>query len=377
MLFLHNFKYALKTMLKNKLSIIWTLIFPIALATFMYMAFGNLFEADEMFKAIPVAVVEQVENENFRQTLAALSDGSEDALLNVSYLTEAEAKVALQEKEVAGIIFVDDKIRIEVLESNYTNTVLKTVVEEYQKVETVIMDIAATNPQALQASIDKLTSDIVYYTEVKTTDGNQDMYTNYFYAIFAMSCLFASMGSMVKVQNLQANTSALGMRRSLSPNSKMITIAAEYAAMILVQFVIEVITLVYMTMIGVDFGNKYPAILGILFFGACIGVAFGVIVGVLPKISFGLKTGITIIVSMVCSVLADLVAHGLKNIIEHHAPIINRLNPAALISDSFYALNVYDTYDRYIKNMVSLGAMALVLLIISVLMLRRNKYASL
>ena len=57
-LFFHNSKYTMLSMFRLKVTLFWTLAFPLLLATFMYMAFGNLFEKDEMFKTINVAVVE-------------------------------------------------------------------------------------------------------------------------------------------------------------------------------------------------------------------------------------------------------------------------------------------------------------------------------
>lgn len=58
-MFFHNFKYCIKTIINGKVTLFWTLIFPIALATFMYMAMGNLMEKGEMFKDVKVALVEQ------------------------------------------------------------------------------------------------------------------------------------------------------------------------------------------------------------------------------------------------------------------------------------------------------------------------------
>ena len=49
-LFFHNAKYTMLSMFRLKVTLFWTLAFPLLLATFMYMAFGNLFEKDEMFK---------------------------------------------------------------------------------------------------------------------------------------------------------------------------------------------------------------------------------------------------------------------------------------------------------------------------------------
>ena len=62
-MFWHNFKYAGKMLIKGKDTLFWTILFPIALFTFMYMAFGNIMEKDEMFKDIPVAVVRDGKND--------------------------------------------------------------------------------------------------------------------------------------------------------------------------------------------------------------------------------------------------------------------------------------------------------------------------
>lgn len=375
-MFIHNLKYAMKTMLKNKTALIWTLLFPIALGTFMYMSFGSMFEKDTKYQVMSVAVVKECENEVFETLLEELSEEGEAQMLEVSYLSAEEAMTALLEEQVTGIIHMDEEISLMVKNNSYQNTVLKAILDEYKKQEKVLTDIAMNHPDALAGVMDNLQSEKTYYVEKNTSNGNQDMYTNYFYAVFAMSCLFASFGSVEKIGNMQANVSALGMRRCMSPNNKAITIAAEFLSMLFFQFLIEVIALGYFTLIGVDFGNKYPQMLGILFFGSCIGISLGVIIGSIAKLSEGSKSGICILISMVLSVLADLVATGVKDSIEHSMPIINRINPAALIVDSFYALNIFDTYDRYFRNMATLGGMTVVLLFISFLILRRNKYAS-
>jgi len=66
----------------------------------------------------------------------------------------------------------------------------------------------------------------------------------------------------------------------------------------------------------------------------------------------------------------------MKDIIEHTCPIINRINPAALITDCLYSLNMYDTYDRFISDIAIMGIIALFFCFGSFLLLRRNKYAN-
>lgn len=60
-----------------------------------------------------------------------------------------------------------------------------------------------------------------------------------------------------------------------------------------------------------------------------------------------------------------------------HAPFINRINPAALISDCFYTLNNYDNLQRFATDLLTLSVMAVLFFGISCLVTRRKTYASL
>ena len=63
--------------------------------------------------------------------------------------------------------------------------------------------------------------------------------------------------------------------------------------------------------------------------------------------------------------------------VEAACPIINRINPAALISNCFYSLNIYDTYTKYTTNIITLLIISAVFCIGGFLISRREKYASL
>ena len=191
-----------------------------------------------------------------------------------------------------------------------------------------------------------------------------------------MSCLFASFSAVSSTCRLLADTSPLGMRKSLVPACKNTLIFSEYISLLSIHFAVELIALAYMTLLGVDFGNKYPAIILTLFFGCMIGLSIGVIIGAIPKLTEGSKIGISVGIGMVLSVLADLCANGIKDMVEHKLPIGNRLNPACLISDCFYSLNVYDSYDRFFRNISIMAVESVILLIIAFVLLRREKYAS-
>ena len=376
-MFLHTFKYTLKTIIRSKEALFWSFLFPIALSTFMFMAFGKVYETEELFEAVPVTVIETSSNELFMEILDSLSTG-DDKLLDLHVLSEEEALTALEENEINGIIYVDKDISLKVSKNGYEETVLKVFLEQYVQTQSLIEEVVAKDPSKIQAAVDTLSADTKYYTEISTSDGNQNIYVTYFYAVLAMSCLFAAFNGLDRTFKIQADISALGQRRAVAPTKKMIVIFSEFLAGETVQFAVELSTLFYMSQIlGIDFGNKYPAIILLLFLGSSFGMALGIFIGALPKLSEGSKLGITITTCMFFSVLADLCVAGLRDKIEHVAPIINKLNPAALIVDSFYSLNVFDTYNRFFQNMVLLGIFTLILCVLSILMIRRNRYASL
>ncbi len=375
-MFVHNFKYALKSLFRNKTTLFWTLLFPIGLATFMFMAFNDLMNKEEMLEVIPVAVIHGDTDKNgLPEVLAILGEEGDNQLLAITKTNEKKAKKLLKEEKVEGIINAEE-ISLVVNENGYNAMVLQVILEEYKQEENIIKEILKTNPQGMEKVMDKISRETNYFVERKTTDAEQNQYNNYFYAIFAMSCLFASFVAIERISRIQANVSALGMRRGLSPNHKFTVVFAEYLALLIVQFVIEVISLLYMRLLGVDFGNRYPAILLVLLIGCSIGLSIGVIIGSISNLSEGSKSGIAVSISMIMSVMADLCVAGIKDLVEHHVPILNRINPAVLISDSFYALNVYDNYHQYFQNIMIMAGMSVLLIVISSMILRRSRYAS-
>ncbi len=66
----------------------------------------------------------------------------------------------------------------------------------------------------------------------------------------------------------------------------------------------------------------------------------------------------------------------MKYIVDKNIPIVNKLNPASMITDGFYSLYYYDTLDRYFFNIASLLVFALIMITISYFSLRRQKYDS-
>ncbi len=377
-MFGHVFKYGFLAQMRERTVVFWTLLFPFALCTFMYLAFGNIFETTEQMKEVPVAVVTHQENEIFSQMIDMLSEEGEDQLLEVKNASDAEAKKFLSDGDVTGIIYVGDSVELVVNGNGAQETMLQMVLDQFLQYQKTISDVGQHSPEKLMSAIGILTSDIDYFSDGTMMKGNQDNVTNYFYAVFAMACMFCSYAGCNKAMNLQGNVSTLGQRRNVVPTHKMTVIAADFLSSFLVQYAIMCLLLVYMKVgLKLEIGDNIPAILLILFVGTAYGIFFGMFIGSIPKFGENVKIGILTCASLVLCVMSDLMASGIKNLIDQHMPIINDLNPAALIADSFYALNVFDTYDRFAQNMCLLGGGAVLWGVICYILMRRSRYASL
>ena len=57
-------------------------------------------------------------------------------------------------------------------------------------------------------------------------------------------------------------------------------------------------------------------------------------------------------------------------------PLVNKLNPAAVISDAFYCINVYDDPVRFRNDILTLFIMCAVILAVSFVVVRRERYDS-
>ena len=56
-MFIHNLKYTVKILFKNKVLIFWMFAFPIILGVFFHMAFENI-EKDEALQVFDIAVID-------------------------------------------------------------------------------------------------------------------------------------------------------------------------------------------------------------------------------------------------------------------------------------------------------------------------------
>lgn len=379
----HIFKYTFKQLLRNKSELFWILLFPIMLGCLFKIAFSNI-GAAESFQAIPVAIVceESDAADAFKTVADGLSEEGDDQLLTPTYCEEKKALQLLEAKEITGIIYAGDTVKLTV-SANMTNdslnqSILDSFVTQYNMNSTAFADIAMNHPEQLQTAVKAMTDTPSFNKEVSLSSSTTDTYTQYFYNLIAMACLYTGMaGVYVSVHN-QGNLSALGARRNISPTNKMKNIVAELFSNIVFQFLCNLIGFFFLLLVlKAEIGAKLPFAILTVFVSCLTGVTMGFFIGAFGNLSSNVKEGIVLSISMICCFLSGLMVGNMRVLVDMVCPAFNRINPAALISDSFYSLSMYDTMTRYSRNIITLLILSTIFCVGGFLLTRRKKYASL
>lgn len=392
-MFIHNFKYAFKTLFKNRMLIFWTFAFPIILGTLFNMAFSNI-ENSEKLDIINIAIINNDDfenNEAFKTSFEELSDeNNEDRLFNTQYTTEEKAKELLDNGEIVGYMKLkEDKPILTFATSGINETIFKYVTEEIEQTSDIIKNLSETETQKQITSgnyninyeeiynkvIELAKEDKVKLKNISNSNLSYTMIE--FYTLIAMTCLYGGMLSMVSINQTLANMSNKGKRIAVSPTKKGTIILSSLLASYIAQLIGLAILFVYtLFVLKVDYGDNTSLIILLAMIGSFAGLTLGTFVGTLFKTNENAKTGILIALTMFWCYLSGMMGITMKYVIDKNVPIINKINPASMITDGLYSLYYYDTFDRYWFNIISLLIFAFVLMLISFFSLRRQKYDS-
>ncbi len=391
-MFIHNLKYSLKTLVKNRMLIFWTLAFPLILGTFFKLAFSDI-ESNEKLDIIDIAIVNNdnfKNNEILKESFKALSDKeSSDQIFNTKYVDEEEAKTLLENSEICGYLIVLDEPKIVVSNSGINETVFTEVTNEIYANASTIENIVENE---IKNEISVPNYDIDYETiinnaiakvteskaNIKDISSNNLSYTMIeYYTLIAMACLYGGILGMSSVNKNLANQSNTGKRVTVAPTKKTVTIMSSALAAFIVELIgVALLFLYTIFVLKVDYGTNLPLIILLSVVGTFAGLSLGIAVSCIFKTSEDTKTGIIIAFTMLGCFFSGMMGITMKYVIDKNIPIINKLNPANMITDGFYSLYYYNTLDRFYLNLISLLLFSFICLALSVYSLRRQKYDS-
>ena len=190
-----------------------------------------------------------------------------------------------------------------------------------------------------------------------------------------MACLYGGMLGCAAMNQILANMTKQGKRVSVSSASKGKLILSSVLASYITQLIGLTLLFVYIIFVlKFDFGPNLPLQILLTLLGALAGLSLGVAVSSTLKGDYNKKTGIVIIITMLGCFLSGMMGITMKYVVDKNVPILNKINPANMITDGFYSLYYYKTLNRYLYNIKGLLIFSLILIIISYISLRRQKY---
>lgn len=379
-MFFHNVKYNLKALFKNKGLIFWSFAFPIIMATLFNMAFGN-WEESEKFTSINIGIVT---NEYFDNNIIAknvfnsLSDG-DNKIFNITYASKDEVTNLLTDKKIEGIIeYTNSNPSIIINSNSVSSTIIKSVVDEIETNNTIFSDLMKSGKytsndmeEQVNRIIEKINSTTINTKDISVK--KLDIAVIEYYSLLAMTCLYGGFIAMSAISNSLASASSRGKRVAISPIKKSTAILSSLCASFIVQLIGALLLLIYINIIGVNLHTNLISLFIITILGVLAGISIGLIVSVMINKSEDTKLGIIIAISMALSVLSGMTGVSLKYVIDSKLPFINKINPAAMITDGLYAV-YYENSARFLNNIISLIIFISLLIVISILYMRRKKY---
>lgn len=375
-MFAHIFLYRIKSLLRQKSLVFWTMIFPIALATFFNISLGNVKSMND-FAPIPVALVNDTAYPELTETMKGLSEG-DGRLFDLTIGDEQTVQNLLKNNEISGYIIPGDTPTLVLTKTGLNQSILKNFIDQYTVNALAMKDIAVQHPESIPDLLIALGASQDYVKEVSVTEKSTDPTLIYFYALIAMSCLYGSMYGVEEVNRVQANLSKHAARLNVAPVHKLKVFTAGMLAAVVIHYSGLLLLLGYMQFIlGVNFGDNLYYVALILFIGSILGISMGSVISAVVKKGEGIKIAVVLLVSMVGSFLAGMMIAEVKYYVAQKLPILGYLNPANLLSDALYALYYYDTHTRLFINLAGMSIYALVFCGVTYLLVRGRKYASL
>ena len=391
MMFFHVFCYQLKNFSRKKYIIGWNLLFPLVLATAFYIGFGHMVTEDpNSFQTITAgyAEVQPVSGtpeegtgsgnaEIFLKVLGQLqTEGGENLIGLTRYDSEKEAREALLDDQIEGYYLNEGgELSLHIREEGVNSTILSQILKQYRSACTMEKRIAENHPSRLLQTIAGLSVNREYLEEY--TPGRQiSPYLQFFFALLAMSSMYASWIATAMMESMCANLSECGKRFESSGAGKFPSILAGALAGTIFQTVSNAITVLYIEyVLRISFQAPFPEIMMIMGLGSAVGIGFGILFGTLFQRE-ALRVAIPLAFSMVSSFLSGLMVGQMKQLVENAVPVLNRINPAAVFTDSLYVLASYGKNRQYWLDVLSMAGMVIVTLSISAVILRRRQYAS-
>ena len=369
--------YRLKSLVNDKVMLFWTLLFPLILSLLFQALLKDVYDTNK-FQTIPVGIIETKayqEDTQFQMILELMQDEYELIIMTLSS-DQAELRHMLENNEIVAIIEKGEEIKLIVDSNSIEVTIVSAIMDSYiQQSSTITRLIEKSDSIPLEELLKNIDFSNSYFGE--TEQWKYSLYVIHIYTVLAMVCLFGAHWGVKSTEYLQANLSPVGIRINLAPISKLRLILTDVSLVFVCTSVENIVLFGFLKYIlKVDFGQHTALIIAVTIAGSLLSISLGYLAGVVMKANKGMREMVVTATTLIFSFLSGMQRAEIKYFIERNLPILAYLNPAALITDSYYVTYYYSDVSKVYTNIALLLTYAVIASFIAYRRVRKLSYDS-
>lgn len=327
----------------------WGLLYPIILAGFFYIAFSGF--TDMKLDNINVGL----EKEH-----SAISILEDIEILNIIEISEENMANSLETEKIDGYIKKD--LSLVVGKSGLNQTIIKGILDQIKQT------------MALNEPMENFDFESNYLSSENQV---ADPILVIFYSLIAMVSTYGVFTGIENAIITQANLSSVGARINMTPIRKSTLLISGFIVGLSINIFSNILLLLFLHFVAkLDLIRNiwYSSIFILL--GNIFGISLGLFIGSSNKKSPGVKVMFSIVATLFLSFLSGMMSPNVKVLIDKNIPILGKLNPISIITNSLYRINLLENTNNLGQGMFLLIIYSMVLMGVSYLFLRRNQYDS-
>lgn len=391
------FIYQLRTLVRERSMLVWTLMFPLVLATVFMAMFARIDNAE--LTPMPLGVVaDQAYSQatGMSDLMEGISapDATHRLAIVTEYPSEDAARAAADKGTIQGYVVVTDRRPALRLTgegaAQETSLLLRWAMDSYARTahmgESIAADTAkgAASPQdadarlaAVSQVLQQVGSGPELTVRTQVTPSASSMTARFYFALLAFAAASGMTMAMVSVRSVVAGSSPTGTRRTMAAVPRWRVLTGVMAAVWVVLTGCLTIGFLYMRHVcQVNFGVHWPWSFLAVAVAALLFSAAGAVLGTVPHLSTGIVTALTTILSLFTGLYGSP-SQKLADQVETSVPWLAHANPLWQSTRAYYSLLYYDTLTSFAWAIGAMLAMTAVLAVLAAIRMRRMSHAHL
>ena len=319
MKFLRELKYTAISMISTVQGMFWTVAYPILLSSLFFVIFSAI-----STRGLSTAINTGITETNPHRVILNVIP-----ILHVIPMEQEAADAALREGSIQ--VFIEDDLSIRIYKNGIAQTIIKNIVEQIKQTDALGIPIT---PSAYRKQ----------YIDSKNEQNNSMMIL--FYSLLAMVSIYSMFGSISIPERIQANISKLAVRMSAAPIKRFRIYLAGVLFFVCFNLASNLLYIGYvMLVLKINLITDCAVTIPLLIYANLFGTAFGLCIGSIPKLTENTKVMLCVFSSLFLSFLSGMMSVSVKTALDTSVPILSKINPIALFTDTLYNINILREYD--------------------------------